>query len=79
MTRPLVTIPNHIPLWPLIIVSVVLGLAPFTPRPHLVEKLQMLINGQLHRLIDIFDLLMHSLPLMLLALKLVVRRQDANR
>ena len=47
-----------------------LGLAPFTP-PHVVEKLRMLIAGRLVKPIDIFDLLMHGTPWLLLAAKAV--------
>jgi len=62
---------DKIPLAPLAIVALFLGLAPFTPEPHLVEKLRMLYAGTLHRPIDIFDLVLHgSLPV-LLALKLI--------
>ncbi len=51
----------------LIIGSLTLGLAPFSP-PHLIEKLGMLFNGTLGRPIDIFDLLMHgAFPALLLA------------
>jgi len=51
----------------LIIGSLLLGLAPFTP-PHLFEKLGMLFAGTLSRPIDIFDLLMHAaFPVLLLA------------
>jgi hypothetical protein len=54
--------------WSLLIVgSLLLGLAPFFPEPHLVEKLRMLYQWELSRPIDIFDLLMHgTLPLLLL-------------
>ena len=56
--------------WPLLIVfAVLLGLAPFTPQPHLLEKIQMLAAGELSRPIDIFDLVMHSAPIVLLFLK----------
>lgn len=61
---------DKIPLPTLIIVSLLLGLAPFTPEPHLWEKLKMLADGTLARPIDIFDLLMHGSPLILLALRL---------
>ena len=44
-------------------------LAPFHPMPHVLEKIIMLKNGQLHRPIDIFDLLFHLAPLLLLGLK----------
>jgi len=50
----------------LIPVSIFLGLAPFLPQPHLVEKIGMLMAGELRRPIDIFDLIWHSWPLVLL-------------
>ena len=62
---------DKIPLLPLILAAVLLGLAPFTPEPHLMEKLRMLSQWQLSRPIDIFDLLLHAMPLLLLTLKLV--------
>ena len=49
-----------LPLWVLVIAALGLGLAPFSPEPHLVEKLRMLVHGNLHRPMDIFDLLMHA-------------------
>ena len=52
----------------LTIVALVMGLAPFKP-PHLVEKFQMLLAGQLQRPVDIFDLLFHLAPLALLLVK----------
>ncbi|MEN8216795.1 MAG: RND transporter [Pseudomonadota bacterium] len=54
--------------WELLIIgSLTLGLAPFIPEPHLIEKLSMLFQGTLSRPIDIFDLLMHgAFPLLLL-------------
>ncbi len=56
--------------WPtLAIMAAVLGLAPFTPEPHVWEKLKMLAAGTLVKPIDIFDLLMHGAPILLLALK----------
>lgn len=54
--------------------AVVLGLAPFRPEPHLVEKLRMLVNGQLTAPIDIFDLFLHGAPLLLVAGKLLAVR-----
>ena len=53
----------------LIIAALFLGLAPFVPEPHVWEKLKMLAAGTLVRPIDIFDLAMHSAPIVLLALK----------
>lgn len=46
-----------------------LGLAPFRPEPHLVEKVRMLAAGTLRRPIDVFDLLLHAAPVALLLLK----------
>ncbi|HBR98711.1 MAG TPA: RND transporter [Gammaproteobacteria bacterium] len=55
----------------LIIGSLLLGLAPFVPEPHLWEKLKMLEAGELHRPIDIFDMLMHGAFPALLLMKVV--------
>lgn len=62
---------DRLPLVPLIIGALLLGLAPFTPEPHLWEKLRMLAAGTLQRPIDIFDLVMHASLPVLLALRLV--------
>jgi hypothetical protein len=53
----------------LILAALTLGLAPFTPEPHVWEKLRLLAAGELVRPIDIFDLLMHGAPWLLLVLK----------
>lgn len=63
----------------LAITALLLGLAPFSPQPHLVEKVQMLLAGNLSRPIDIFDLAFHGLPLLLLALKLITERAPKHR
>lgn len=60
----------------LIIGAVLLGAAPFSPQPHLVEKLGMLFHGNLTRSIDIFDLLFHSVPIILLIIKLVDQQKQ---
>ena len=44
--------------------------APFTPRPHALEKLIMLRNGTLTNPVDIFDLCLHLVPTVALALKI---------
>ncbi len=64
---------ERIPLSLLIIAAVFLGLAPFVPEPHLVEKLRMLLHGNLRKPVDIFDLFFHLAPLILLVLKLLRR------
>jgi len=61
---------DRIPLTSLAIAALLLGLAPFSPEPHLWGKLKMLFAGTLERPIDIFDLLMHGAPSILLLLKL---------
>ncbi len=61
---------DKIPLLGLLLVAVVFGLAPFAPAPHVWEKLQMLSAGTLSRPIDIFDLVMHGAPMLLVAAKL---------
>jgi hypothetical protein len=62
---------DRIPLVVLIIAALTLGLAPFVPEPHIWEKLKMLAAGTLSRPLDIFDLLWHAAPWLLLAAKLV--------
>ena len=62
---------DRIPLVVVIIAALTLGLAPFVPEPHLWEKLKMLAAGTLSRPLDIFDLVWHAAPWLLLAAKLV--------
>jgi hypothetical protein len=51
--------------WPAVVfLCLTLGLAPFAP-PHLFEKLQLLVRGQLRRPLDWFDLLLHASPWLL--------------
>lgn len=58
--------------WPMLLIAgLFLALAPLQPEPHLVEKLRMLSTGSLTKPIDIFDLLMHSAPLFLMAIKAI--------
>jgi len=61
---------DRFPLGWLVALALWLAVAPVLPEPHLVEKLRMLFTGTLQRPLDIFDLLMHSLPLGLLGLRL---------
>ncbi|MGR3635712.1 MAG: RND transporter [Shimia sp.] len=58
--------------WPtLLIIAVILGLAPFSPEPHLWEKLKMLANGTLVKPMDWFDMVMHGAPLVVVTAKTV--------
>jgi len=61
---------DKLPLVVLIIAALTLGLAPFVPEPHLWEKLKMLAAGTLTRPLDIFDLVWHAAPWVLLVAKL---------
>jgi hypothetical protein len=61
---------DRFPLGLLIALALWLAVAPIVPEPHLVEKLRMLSQGTLTQPIDIFDLLLHTVPLVLLAVRL---------
>jgi hypothetical protein len=61
---------DRFPLGWLIAIALWLAVAPIVPEPHLVEKLRMLSQGTLTRPLDIFDLLLHSVPLLLLGIRL---------
>ena len=62
---------DYIPYPMLIAIALFMLLAPFRPMPHVVEKLIMLKNGNLVRPIDIFDLLFHLAPTVLLVMKVL--------
>jgi len=51
-------------------IALLLGLAPFYPEPHIVEKIRMLMLGALKKPIDIFDLFWHAWPFALLFYRL---------
>ncbi|EIJ42698.1 hypothetical protein BegalDRAFT_1824 [Beggiatoa alba B18LD] len=63
---------HELPWFFIIFFCLTLGLAPFTPQPHLFEKLTMLWQGTLSRPIDIFDLFLHATPFLLAFLKLYI-------
>ena len=67
------------PLLLFVLLALTLGLAPFVPEPHLWEKLKMLAAGELRRPIDIFDLLLHATPWLLLGLKLTRLAKGSTR
>ena len=66
---------DKIPYSILIIAAIFMLLAPFRPMPHVVEKLIMLKDGTLVKPLDIFDLLYHLAPTMLLIFKLLLLRR----
>lgn len=55
----------------LVFASILLGLAPFVPEPHSIEKIRMLMAGELVKLIDVFDLVFHTFPFILIVVKLL--------
>jgi len=62
---------DNISISALVIASLLLGLSPFQPEPHLWQKLKMLAAGDLVRPLDIFDLFLHGTPVLLLVIRLV--------
>ena len=69
---------DNIPLVILIALAAWMAVAPITPEPHLIEKLRMPSQGTLAKPLDIFDLLLHSAPILVLAVRLW-RQFIANR
>lgn len=56
-----------------------LGLAPFVPEPHIWGKLRWLAGGGVGmQLMDVFDLLFHGLPWILLLRYLILRSRPAK-
>ena len=50
-----------------ILLCLTLGLAPYYPEPHIVGKVKWLFGGAVDmKLMDVFDLLLHGLPFILL-------------
>ena len=69
---------DYLPYSIIIPAAILMLLAPFQPMPHVMEKLLMLKNGTLNRPVDIFDLLFHTAPLMLLILKIVTKTTGSD-
>lgn len=61
---------DRTPAWLFVLFVATLGLSPWVPEPHIAEKIRWLLQGELTRPLDIFDLLFHGLPWVLLGLKL---------
>jgi len=64
---------NQVPWVVVVLLCITLGLAPYTPQPHIIEKLILLTNGELNSPVDIFDFLMHLSPFILLTLKATLK------
>jgi hypothetical protein len=67
---PSISLKNMLDYRLLLFLSLFIGLAPFFPQPHIVEKLRMLMAGTLEKPVDIFDLFWHSWPFFLLAYRI---------
>lgn len=70
---------DRFPLGLLVVVAAWLAIAPVVPEPHLTEKWRMLLQGSLTRPLDIFDLVLHTAPLVLLAVRLWRNAQRRGR
>jgi hypothetical protein len=64
------TIIQSIPWSIVVLLCLTLGLAPYSPEPHVIEKLQLLISGRLHATVDVFDFLFHLSPFIIALIKL---------
>ena len=60
----------------LILMSIFMILAPFQPEPHLLQKFDLLMAGNLTKPLDMFDVLWHLLPVGLLITKFVVSKKE---
>lgn len=61
------------------IASLTLGLAPFTPEPHLISKLKWVWGGAVDMgALDWFDLLLHGSPFLFLIASLVLKMKKED-
>ncbi len=67
------------PWYLVILLGLALALAPFSPEPHLWQKIKLWHAGGLQRPIDVFDLLFHASGLVLIALKLASSAKNFAR
>lgn len=61
---------DRTPVWLFVVLVATLGLSPWVPEPHIAEKVRWLLAGELARPMDVFDLVLHAVPWLLLGLKL---------
>lgn len=60
-----------------ILMSLTLGLAPFTPEPHILGKIRWIWGGAVGmRFIDWFDVVMHGTPFVLLIRLAVIKMKE---
>lgn len=66
-----------LPLW--LLASFTLGLAPFSPEPHIWEKIRWIASGTFPMEgVYIFDLFLHGTPWLMLMLSLLLRIRPAG-
>ena len=56
--------------------AILMALMPFQPEPHLVQKFDMLMAGNLTKPLDMFDVVWHLLPVGLLITKFIISKKD---
>jgi len=78
MNNKLAAFIDRLPTLPIIIIGVWMGLAPFVPEPHLVQKFLMFVNNDPFKLIDVFDVFMHG-GLAALAILKIWREMEKRR
>jgi hypothetical protein len=61
---------DKIPFRTAIVMTIFLGILPVSPEPHIWQKLKMLVAGDLGNPVDIFDLLFHAAPGLVLIAKI---------
>ena len=63
-----------------LVASLTLGLAPFTPEPHIWGKLNWILGGANGmKLMDWFDFFMHGTPWILLVLSLLLKLKPEKK
>ena len=67
---------TSIPYTFLVGAAVLMALMPFQPEPHLVQKFDMFMAGNLTKPLDIFDVVWHLLPMLLILTKYVLAKKD---
>jgi len=70
---------DKIPFRTSLILAIFLGLAPFRPEPHVWQKFNMLLSGDLVEMRDILDFLFHIVPSLILLAKIYRHKNKADQ
>ncbi|WP_204346451.1 hypothetical protein [Psychroserpens algicola] len=63
----------------ILLLCLTLGLAPFFPEPHILEKIKWITGGASGmKLLDWFDVLLHGLPWLLLIRLIIIKSLRKN-